>query len=86
MTGADDPGSRDTASRRLDRWSGSCLIATGLFLLTTAIPRLRADLRRRRPRHPLWTATHAPLIAATILSLVGLSDRHEASAPDGPPP
>jgi hypothetical protein len=80
MTAPDDAGSRDTrfrdtASRRLDQWSGGCMIATGLLLLTTA-PHpdvFETTLAAAALDTPLWAATYAALIAATILSLIGLS-------------
>jgi hypothetical protein len=75
MTAPEGTESRDNASWRLDHWSGGCLIATGLLLLTTARhPDIfESTLAAAALDTPPWTATHAALIAATILSLVGLS-------------
>jgi hypothetical protein len=80
MTAPDDAvprhtGSGDTASRRVDHWSGGCLIATGLLLLTAAPHPDIYDttFAAAALETPLWAAMHVALIGATILSLMGLS-------------
>jgi hypothetical protein len=60
--------------RRLDRWSGSCLMAAGVLLLSTA-PHpdvFESTLAEAALDTPFWVAMHAALLVAVFLSLVGL--------------
>ena len=61
--------------RRLDRWSGGCVIGAGLLLLSTA-PHpdvFDTTFAEAALDTPFWVAMHAALLVSAILSLVGLS-------------
>ena len=66
---------RDTITgRRLDRWSGGCLMVAGLLLLSTA-PHpdvFETTFADAALDTPYWTAMHAALLVSAFLSLVGL--------------
>ena len=60
--------------RRLDRWSGGCLIAAGALLLSTA-PHpdvFESTFAEAALDTPFWAALHAALLVSAILSVVGL--------------
>ena len=65
----------DTVTRRrLDRWSGGCLMVAGLLLLSTA-PHpdvFESTFAEAALDTPFWTAMHAALLVSAFLSLVGL--------------
>jgi hypothetical protein len=60
--------------RRLDRWSGGCLIAAGVLLLPNiAHPNVfSTDFAHAALHTRLWVPIHAGLTVAMILSLIGL--------------
>jgi hypothetical protein len=60
--------------RRIDRWSGGCLVGAGLLLLPTAVHPNIFKISFAHAVHgtPLWTPMHASLVLATTLSLAGL--------------
>ena len=65
----------DTVTRRrLDRWSGGCLMVAGLLLLSTA-PHpdvFETTFAEAALGTPFWVAMHAALLLSAFLSLLGL--------------
>jgi hypothetical protein len=63
-----------TVPARIDRWSGGCLIAAGLLLLSTA-PHpdiFESTFADAALDTPFWVVMHAALLLSAILSLFGL--------------
>jgi hypothetical protein len=63
-----------SAERRIDRWSGGCLIAAGLLLLSTA-PHpdvFESTFAEVSLDTPFWVAMHAALLLSAVLSMGGL--------------
>jgi hypothetical protein len=60
--------------RRLDRWSGGCLVASGLLLLPEVFHPdvFDSDFARAALSTRLWVPIHVALTVAMILSLIAL--------------
>lgn len=87
--------SQATVERRIDRWSGGCLIAADLLLLPN-VPHpnvFHTDSAHAALHTGLWVPIPAGLTVGMILSVIGLlglyrsrAQRSDGSAPSGSPP
>ena len=72
----------DVRGRRLDRWSGGCLMAAGVLLLSTA-PHpdvFESTFAEAALDTPFWVAMHTALLVSAVLSVGGLVGLYAAHA------